>query len=119
MLIGNVSFRGEREKPIKSLTLRDIHNVVELKDYAGPELKAGHAEAVQHYRIKSGSLHNLRHRAGWMGHLRAANSLPASTGITTSRVDADTENRFLEMGAIRGMFGRRLPEELQLLLDTR
>jgi hypothetical protein len=93
------------EKPIKSLTLHDIHNVVKLKDYAGSELKAGHAEAVQHYRIKSGGLHHLRQQASLMSHLRATNLLPEPTGITTCRDNAGTEIHFLEMGAGRGILG--------------
>jgi tRNA:m4X modification enzyme len=92
---------GIKSKPPESLTEKDIHEAIALKDLSQPELDAGLADAVQHFRIKSGGPRHIHQQASLVGHLRHAGVLPATPDLST----CTNEIEFLEMGAGRGMLG--------------
>lgn len=92
---------GRKAQPPESLTEKDIHKAIVMKDLSQTELDAGLADAVQHFRIKSGGPRHIHQQASLVGHLRLAGVLPLTPDLST----CTKEIKFLEMGAGRGMLG--------------
>lgn len=89
------------QKSAENLTLQDIRDAIPMKDLSQPEMEAGLADAVEHYRIRSGGPHHLHQQASLVGHLRSIAVLPPTPKVSNKH----DKIKFLEMGAGRGMLG--------------
>lgn len=101
---------GKSLKPVRSLTARHIHDMIQLRDHSQQELDAGIENGFESNRIKSGGSRHIPQLASLVGNLRHMGFLPHLRSAEPSgsqQVYASKEKPILliEMGAGRGMFG--------------
>jgi tRNA:m4X modification enzyme len=107
-IFGNEEVTVLEAEDLSGLTEAQLFDQIPLLDLSKKELNAGFAEAVDHYRIRSGGTKHLIQQASLIGHLRRIGSLPTHTDGASA--EKDTFDKIsplvlLEMGAGRGMLG--------------